>query len=67
MTKMDPNYLVGFNLSLHNFFRMMFFIQSAFNPIVYAIRFKPFTVAFKLMFGIIREDDRAEAISDASV
>ena len=45
----------------------MFFLNSILNPIVYAIRFQPFKVAFKLIFGCIKSEDRATAINEASL
>ena len=38
--------------------------NSLMNPIVYALRFKPFTVAFKIMLGIIKVENRSAAISE---
>ena len=37
-------------------------MNSMLNPVVYALRFKPFTVAFKLMFGMIPPSERHTAI-----
>ena len=37
---------------------LLFRINSIVNPIVYAVRFRGFNVAFRLMFGCIKEDER---------
>ena len=44
---------------------VMFLSNSLVNPIVYAVRFRSFTVAFKLMFRLIKEEDRFAAIENA--
>ena len=36
----------------------LFLINSVVNPIVYAVRFRGFGVAFRLMFGRVKEDER---------
>ena len=44
---------------------VMFLSNSLVNPIVYAVRFRSFTVAFKLMFRLIKEEDRFAAVENA--
>ena len=44
---------------------IMFLFNSLVNPIIYAVRFKSFTVAFKLMFGLIKDEDKFSAIENA--
>ena len=63
----DP---IGFlqNMTLgriYVFLLVMFLSNSLVNPIVYAVRFRSFTVAFKLMFKLIKEEDRFAAIENA--
>ena len=41
---------------------VMLLANCMLNPVVYALRFKPFTVAFKLMFGMIPPSERHIAI-----
>ena len=44
---------------------MIVMLNSLVNPIVYAFRFKNFKIAFKLLFGLIKDEDRAAAIESA--
>ena len=37
---------------------VLFLANSVVNPIVYAVRFRSFNVAFRLMFGCVKEDER---------
>ena len=43
-------------------FLLLLFVNSLINPMVYAVRFRPFRVAFKIMFGLLKEEDRHAAI-----
>ena len=43
-----------------------FLTNSLMNPIVYAVRFKAFRVAFKLMLGRISVDERSQAIESVT-
>ena len=36
----------------------LFYANSVVNPIVYAVRFRGFNVALRLMFGCVKEDER---------
>ena len=51
---------------LYAVFSLLFGFNSGMNPIVYAVRFRPFQVAFKLLFGCIKVEERVEAISLAT-
>ena len=55
----QPTLLVLYNITL-----LLLMANSLMNPIVYALRFKPFTVAFKIMLGLIKQEERSRAISD---
>ena len=60
MESLDP---VGFRklLFLRKFQSValsMFMFNSVVNPFVYAVRFRNFNVAFRLMFGCIRDEER---------
>ena len=41
---------------------MLYMLNSLVNPFVYAVRFRSFTVAFKLLFKLIKDEDKATAI-----
>ena len=62
----NPDYYEPRMAHWYNYFLLLFSLNSGMNPIVYAARFRPFQVAFKLMFGCIKNEYRAKAISDAS-
>ena len=36
----------------------LFYVNSVVNPIVYAVRFRGFNVALRLMLGCVKEDER---------
>ena len=58
-----------FEAGLANLYYMvsiLFGLNRGMNSIVYAVGFRPFQVAFKLMFGCIKTGERAEAISHAT-
>ena len=62
----NPDYYEPRLAHLYEYFLLLFSLNSGMNPIVYAARFRPFQVAFKLMFGCINNEDRAKAILDVS-
>ena len=49
----------------YNVFMLLYGLNSGMNPVVYALKFRQFRVALKLMFGCIKAEGRSEAISDA--
>ena len=54
------------DMSMSHFFLLILFSNSFINPIVYAVRFRPFQVAFRIIFGLMKEEDRAAAIESVT-
>ena len=58
-----------FRTTISSLVQLLFvFIQSKqwYNPIIYSACFRPFQMAFKLVFGCIKNEDSPPSISDAS-
>ena len=49
-------------IKLHKITNIMLLANSVVNPFVYAIRFKSFNVAFRLMCGCLKQSERHTAI-----
>ena len=62
----NPDYFETRLADLYAAFSLLYGLNNGMNPIVYAVRFRSFQVAFKLLFGCIKVEERAEAISLAT-
>ena len=62
----NPDHFEAGLVNLYYMVSILFGLNTGMNPIVYAVRFRPFQVAFKLMCGCIKTEERAEAISNAT-
>ena len=64
----DPAYYMTISslLGFHTLALAMFLFNSIVNPIVYAVRFRNFNVAFRLMFGCLSVDDRHTAMESVT-
>ena len=62
----NPDYYEPRLAHWYDYFLLLFSLNSGMNPIVYAARFRPFQVAFKLMFGCIKNEHRAKVILDVN-
>ena len=49
-------------MTMYHMFLLLLFANCLMNPMLYAVRFHPFQVAFRIMFGLIKDEERHIAI-----
>ena len=62
----NPDYFEPRLAHWRNYFLFLSSLNSGINPIIYSACFRPFQMAFKLVFGCIKNGDSPPSISDAS-
>ena len=65
---LHPSYFMNHaNLRwFHGVIHAMFMFNSVVNPIVYAVRFRKFKAAFRLMLGCLKEEERQAVLESVT-